>query len=377
VTGVVGGGQRATRGAVHQFVPSFAGRDAIGRHTVQARSILRGMGFASEIYAGEVVRGAESTAKRSDAYRPEAGVPTWNLYQCSTGSTLGDWLMERPEPLALDYHNITPAELFEVWEPTVGVELRHGRRQLADLARHAVIGLADSAYNAEELDRLGCARTHVAPILLDLADFDGEADRRALARLQATKTGADWLFVGRVAPNKAQHDVIAAFCAYRRHVDPGARLRLVGGSSSHRYATALHAYVERLGLADAVEFASSVSHEELIAHYRTADVFVCLSDHEGFCVPLLEAMHAGVPVVAYAAAAVPETLGAGGVLLDVKDPVTVATAVHRVLRDAGVRDAVVAAGRRRLADFSLERTAVAFVAGIEAMVEAAPGGRRR
>ncbi len=143
---------------------------------------------------------------------------------------------------------------------------------------------------------------------------------------------------------------------YRRVYDPDARLVLVGAASSSVYEVALRRFVSELGLEGAVEFAGSVSDAELGSLYRGADVFVCVSEHEGFCVPLLEAMAHGVPVVAFGAAAVPETLGDAGLVLDVKSPGVVAAAVGRVLGDVGLRDGLVAAGRVRLGEFSLERS---------------------
>jgi glycosyltransferase involved in cell wall biosynthesis len=366
--------QRATvtsaRGAIHQFVPSFAGRDAIGRHTLAARNLLRKAGFDSEIFAGESLR---EVAKQSSAYQrfdPVGGQPTWLLYQCSTGSPVGDFVMARTEPLIVDYHNITPAEMFEAWEPHVGVELVAGRAQLAELARRAVLGLADSTYNAAELSSLGCARTAVAPILLDTSEFHQDPDPARLAQLATTaeRGGSDWLFVGRLAPNKAQHHLVAALAFTVANIDSLARLHLVGGSSSHRYEQALRAYVAELGLTDHVEFALSVSHTELLAYYAGADVFVCLSDHEGFCVPLVEAMELSVPVVAFASSAVPETLAGGGLLLPDKTPAVVAGAVQRVLADTPLRQGLVAAGRRRARELSLVNTEVAFMDSIESLV---------
>ncbi len=362
--------------AVHQFLPSFAGRDAIGRHTLIAQRLLRRAGFESDIYAGEArpeVARLSTPYQRFGAGRP--GQPTWLLYQCSTGSPVGTFVAQRPEPLVLDYHNITPAELFEAWEPTVGVELVAGRKQLGDLAGATEHALAVSAFNAAELQRLGYRDTTVSPILLDLAELDGEPDPAALARLRDAKArrhrGVDWLFVGRLAPNKAQHDVIKAFAAFVRTHNPGARLHLVGGSSSHRYETALREYVDELGMGDRVNFALSVPDAELRAYYANADVFVCLSDHEGVGVPLLEAMRAGVPIVAYAAAAVPETLATAGLLLEDKHPLVVAATVDRVLADGDLRGRLVAAGHRRVSDFGLERTGAIFLEAIERITSAA------
>ena len=350
--------------AIHQFIPTFAPRDAIGAHALHVQRILRGMGVDSDIYAeGISSRGPRRPRPyRSYGRRPVAP-DTWLLYQLSTGSAVAEFVQARPERKLVNYHNVTPAELFAPWEPHVAVECREGRRQLADLADEVELGVAVSSYNEDELRAAGYRRTVVAPVLVDLDGAGVEVDPATAARLDRAKRdgGGDWLFVGRVAPHKCQHDVVRAFAAYRRVYDPRARLHLVGGAGSHAYVTMLQRYVAALGLAGAVDLTGSVPAAVLAAHYGAADVFVCLSEHEGFCVPVVEAMRLGVPVVAYAAAAVPETVATAGVLLHAKDPVTVAAAVHRVAADGDLRRRLVAAGTARAADFGLDRSTRRFI----------------
>ncbi len=353
--------------AIHQFVPSLARRDAIGGHTLQIQRVVRGMGLRSELYVHEATPDLRSATTHYRDYRSEPDA--WLLYQCSTGSPMAGWLAGRPEVVLSDYHNITPAEHFAPWEPHVAAELTVARHQLADLAAVTAFAWADSAYNEVELVELDYPRTAVLPILVDPSSFDGPCDPAVRNRLEAVRAagGAVWLFVGRISPNKCQHDLIKAFAAYRRLWDPNARLYLVGGSSSNLYETVLRRYVDDLGLTGAVELCGSVSAEALAAHYATADVYVCLSEHEGFCVPLLEAMHHRVPIVAFGAAAVPETLGAAGLVLDEKSPLTVAAAVDRVVHDVELRRALVDAGSRRVADFSLAAGEATLVAAVEAL----------
>ena len=178
------------------------------------------------------------------------------------------------------------------------------------------------------------------------------------------------MFVGRLAPNKAQHDIVKALAAYRQFHDAGARLVLVGGGTDEPYGRALRRFVHALGLDDAVTFAGAASAEQLVAHYEAADVFVVCSEHEGFCVPLLEAWHFGLPVVAYAAAAVPETLGDAGILLGVKDACTIAAAVHHVVTDDALRLHLVAAGTARLRAFDPARVGPQYVDTVTAVVGA-------
>jgi glycosyltransferase involved in cell wall biosynthesis len=245
-----------------------------------------------------------------------------------------------------------------------------GHQQLVELAPDVVLAIAVSRFNRRELTEAGFRSTAVAPLLIDLGSGRGDADAATVDRLMAARRagGADLLFVGRIAPHKAQHDLIKALAAYRQAYDPKARLRLVGGVSSPAYRRALDRFVAHLGLAEAVDMTGSVTDDQLAAYYRSADVFVCCSDHEGFCVPLLEAMHHQLPIVAFGAAAVPETVGAGGVVLPAKGPALVAAAVHRVVDDTALRAVLLDAGRARLAELSLERSRARFAAIVEETV---------
>ncbi|MDQ1439342.1 MAG: hypothetical protein QOK43_2971 [Acidimicrobiaceae bacterium] len=354
--------------AIHQFVPSFVPRDAIGTHTRALRALLHDMGIESDLYVGETREAARGETRPYLSYAgARSGPRTWLLYQLSTGSKMAEYLLARPEPKLVDYHNITPPSFFFPWEAHVGVELDHGRQQIPLLSGCTDLAFADSAYNEDELIEVGFPKTVVAPIFVDYESFDQGVDTRLLNSLLSAKRGAHWLFVGRVAPNKCQHEVVKAFAAYRSLYDAEARLTLVGGSSSHAYKTAIEQYVEALGLEGAVTLTGNIGQQALAAHFQAADVFVCLSEHEGFCVPLLEAMHNRLPVVAYDATAVPETLGDGGLLLTDKSPVNVAAVVHRVVSDASVRDALVGAGQERLAFFSTERVRERWVDALKSL----------
>ncbi len=211
---------------------------------------------------------------------------------------------------------------------------------------------------------LGLADTAVVPVFIDPSGW-GALDREHRDQLRRSKRGTDWLFVGRLAANKAQHDLVCAFALYRRVWDPDARLWLVGGTSAGSYQLALEALIARLDLGDSVRLAGSVPPGELGAYFDAADVFVCLSDHEGFCVPVIEAMWWGVPVVAYAATAVPETVGDAAVLLEHKDYAAVGAAVDRVIRDNALRAALVERGHARVQQFAPERTAATLLRALE------------
>lgn len=352
---------------IDQVIPSLASRDAIGGHVVQLRDLLRSRGFESDIFYGN------ATPDRLDYGFPVSRLGDRSstdrvlLYQLSIGSGVADIFRDRAERKFVNYHNITPADLLEAWIPAVGEEVRWGRAQLRDLAPITEFAIADSMFNERELQAAGYRSTTTVPLLLDLDGFAGSPDPTLAARLAGQRSGGgtELLFVGKVSPHKGQHDLVKALAAYRRFYDPRARLRLVGGAISDEYRAAVERFADELGLIDAVEIAGSVTHEELIAYYAAADVFVCLSNHEGFCVPLLEAMYHRVPIVAYTNTAVPETVATAGLVLPDKQPARVAAAIHRVVTDQNLRDALARAASERVTSFALPRVQEGFASALE------------
>lgn len=350
--------------AIHQFVPSFTARDAVGTHTVKVREVLRSMGIDSEIYAVERGRGTPVRARPYRTFSMRRQAPdTWLLYQFSAGNLLTRWLLERPEPKIVNFHNITPPSFFTGWHGPMAMEQEAGLRQLTRLAGAAKLGIADSRFNEQEMIAAGFTDTAVVPLLFDLP-----SPRPVVAAVAPATAASTWLFVGRLVPNKAQHDLVRALAVYRRVYDRDAELVLVGKPAVPAYAEAVRNLATELGLTGAVRYLGSVDDDELRAAYRDAAVYVCLSEHEGFCAPVLEAMAHDLPVVAYAAAAVPETVGAAGLLLPEKSPATVAAAVHRVVADRELRDQLVRRGRARAAEFGSEISARHLRGAVERLV---------
>lgn len=342
---------------------------------LQLRTLLRRAGYPSDIYFEHLDPRLAGQARYFSEAERAADPGRLILYHASTDTEMNDWLIEAGragQAIVVDYHNMTPSEYFSAWEPRAARSMQRGRRQLAELAPHVMAAVADSEYNAREMSEFGIPAAVVCPILLDLEDYHRAPDPDAMERL-----GRDplWLFVGRLAPNKCQHDVIAAFAAYRRLYEPAARLALAGGATSPRYQKALQSMIDDLGLSDAVELVGSVPFPELLAYFHRAEVFVCLSEHEGFCVPVIEAMELGVPVVAYAAAAVTETVADAGILLDDKEPLAVARAVRSLLTDEPARREVVARGRSRAATFGLGVTSDKWLTELRRLLDDQAGPR--
>jgi glycosyltransferase involved in cell wall biosynthesis len=341
---------------VHQFVPVLE-PGAVGAHTLVARDVLRDAGHTSDIFTAEIH--PELAGRGAHLMRDARGRADVVVYQMAVGSVVADAVLARDEPIVVNHHNLTPMRYIAGWQPLAAYAVAWGRNQLRELAERARLGVAVSGYNENDLLEAGFPRTTVVPVLVDPAAFDVEPGAGPPPARAVT-----WLFVGRLAPHKAQHDIVKAFAAYRRFHNPDARLYLVGGGPEDSYAHTLRRFVHGLGLDDAVTVTGGVSAADLVAYYRAADVFVVCSEHEGFCVPLLEAMHHGVPIVAYASSAIPETVADAGIVVDVKDPCTIAAAVDRVVGDPTLRARMIDAGARRGRDFDLSRTGPAFVEAV-------------
>jgi L-malate glycosyltransferase len=370
--GVQGAPVHCTGVRVDQVIPSLASRDAIGVHTLNLRDGLRAVDIDSDIYYGSYTQDVQGEG-RPVIELGRSARDRWLLYQASIGSPVYDILAARSEPKMVNYHNITPAALLRDWEPAVAYEVALGRTQLGRLAPQSRLAVADSAFNESELQALGYEGTAVVPLLIDMHSKSDEPDpvlTRALARRKEREGGADLLYVGKISPHKAPHDLVKMLDVLRRVHDPAARLHLVGSPLGETYEPALRAFIAELGLSHAVQLPGSVSGAELESYFQAADVFVCASDHEGFCVPLAEAMGHGVPIVAYGVTAVPETVGGAGLVLNDKSALPFAAAVGRVLRDATLRRVLAAAGRERAAGFDLTDSTDRFVSLVQRAVGA-------
>lgn len=366
-------GQGGAR-AVHQFVPALIPRDATGTHTLLARAALRRAGWRSEIFAEATHDELAAESHKVTDYPAMARPGDVLVYQFSTSSMVADFLATRPEPLILDYHNVTGSEHYERWDPESARRSAEARHQLQALAPRAALGIADSAYNEGDLRAAGCAATAVVPVLAAYGRLAAAPDPVTAGRLAAGRAGggAQWLFVGRLVPSKAQHQLVKALWAYRRLYDGRARLHLVGAAPARRYLVALRDFAAELGLGTAVRIAGEVSDAALAAYFAAADAYVSLSVHEGFGVPLVEAMAAGVPVVATAAGALPEVLGDGALLVPVGDAGALAAALGTLLGSDEARRTWAGRGRARAAGFSWARCAE----GLAALYRDAAGAGR-
>jgi glycosyltransferase involved in cell wall biosynthesis len=348
--------------AVHQVLATLGYGDAIGHEVLGAQRVLRNAGYQSDIFVENADPRLESLTRDYrelvDASHPENLL----LHHFSLGSKASRTAYALPDRMALVYHNITPPQYFVGVHRILARQCFRGRRELRAYSSRCDLALGDSPFNCRDLEALGFPRTAVLPVVPDFSHLDHEP-----LRFVAEQFDDDWtniLFVGRVIPNKRIEDLIRFFHAYHTNWNPRSRLLIVGVFSLfERYFAALAHLVAELDLSS-VHFAGHVSDAELVAYYEVADLFLCASEHEGFCVPIVEAFYKQVPVLAYAATAVPDTMDGAGVLFDDREPARVAAMMDAVLSNVRLQDAIVdgqieAVKRLRARDF--ESTLLAFV----------------
>ncbi len=338
---------------IDQLTPTLEYGDAISNHVLAVRDMLCGLGYHSTAYAQSGLN--RKLAKRALHMRVDR-IPRSAalLYHHSIGSSATEVALKHQGPKALIYHNITPTHFFAPYRPEFAKLLEEGRLELPTLAPHFPCSAGDSEYNVQELTECGYADPLVLPIVISPRIAELRPDAQTIGRFRDGKTNI--LFVGRLVPNKRQDELIECFANYKL-LDPAARLILAGGYvADDPYVDHLHATVQVLGLTDSVVFTGKINDAELAAFYRVSDLYVSLSEHEGFGVPLVEAMWTDVPVLAYDCTAVGETIGENGLLLtDKSNQSLVARAWFMAIRNKELRSILRAAGRERRQAFLPER----------------------
>ena len=341
---------------VVQLLPTLAFGDAIGNDTLALKKLLKKRGFDTAIYAENIdQRLPDGTAESYDSF-PALADDDVILYHASTGTQLNIDLPKLGGKKVMIYHNVTPPSFFHEFNPDVEHVQEYAYEGIQFLSDKVDYCVADSEYNRGDLIKMGYkCPIDVCPIVIPYSDYDTKPDQLVMERMRADGF-KNILFVGRIVPNKKQEDVIRAFCRYHNLYEKNSRLILIGSAGGmESYYDALKAYIRNLGMEDCVIFPGHIRFSEILAYYRTADVFVCMSEHEGFCVPLVEAMYFGVPIVAYASSAIPDTLGHGGLLLDSKDPDIAAAAIDRILWDSKLRGWIKKGQEESLKRFHPER----------------------
>ena len=334
---------------IHQLIPVLEREDAIGNYVLSLRDFLKAGGYDSRIFVFSSHGDNPDYVLPYRRHREFSGKNNISIFHTAIASPLTRYFQTVPDRKILIHHNVTPARFLAGWDRETGYLAFRARRELADAAEAVDAAVADSAFNARELEELGYRSPTVIPLIFNRERLEGPADEKTVKHCRDGKTNV--VFVGRISPNKKIEDVIRVFAGFQKNFRGDSRLILAGNDRQFpAYTRALKKMISDLNLKN-IRLTGKVPLEELRAYYRTADAFICMSGHEGFGVPLLEAMFFRVPIVARALTAVPETLGEAGIMVKKPEPVKTAALIDRITTDPELRKKIIPGQDRRLEYF--------------------------
>jgi glycosyltransferase involved in cell wall biosynthesis len=348
---------------VHQFATSLTYGDAISDEMLEIQKVLRERGYNSEIFIRFYDPRMAGFIKDYREYREFSSPENVVIFHFSIGSPVSKMFFRVPDKKIMIYHNITPFEHYLDSHRILTRECYKGRLEIKLFVDKVDLALGDSEFNRQELEEVGYPRTGVLPLLLDFTKFDREGDSVTEQIFGNGKITI--LFVGRLIPNKKYEDILKVFYFYKKYFNRNSQLLLVGDYRGlERYLTGLLNLVKKLELTD-VHFTGHVEFKELVTFYRLSHLYLSLSEHEGFGVPLLEAFHTRVPVVAYAAGAVEETLNSGGIILRSKDFFKTAALIDAIMKDNSLRGRIIASQVKALDKYQKENISRILLRHIE------------
>lgn len=335
--------------SIHQVLPNLGYGDAIGNHAIWIRNRLHSQGYHSEIFARHI---APEMVGEAYVYDQPDRIPSNAIviYHHSIGTEVTPWVCNHQGPKALIYHNITPPRFYEPYNKQFSKILHQGQDELKLLSKHFPASAGDSKFNAEDLETAGFKSPGVIPLSIDPNKWSHESDAEVMSTYQDGRTNI--IFVGRIVPNKRHEELIYLFKFWLLK-DPTARLIFVGSSDiTSNYLDCLKLLAKKLRVEESVVFTGHVNDEQLLAYYRCASMFWCLSDHEGFCVPVIEAMWFDIPVIAYNSTAVGDTMGDSGFIINDKSrPDLNANRIFKLLSNPSALSELISSQRKRRIDF--------------------------
>ncbi|ANE47051.1 hypothetical protein SY83_13125 [Paenibacillus swuensis] len=343
---------------INQLLSTVSYGDAVSNSALTIMRLLRDHGIKSNIYAENVHPKLKQIVKDISDCPKNKNI----IYHKSIGSQISETIRHYKKKKVMIYHNITPSQFFSGYSNDAEHLCKWGREQLGTLKPHVDAAFGDSEYNCNELINLGYENVNVLPLLVNFNDFEEtQPNSKILENISKVK-GTKLLFVGRIAPNKKQEDIIKTFYVYKKYFDAESKLYLVGNYlGMERYYLELKKLISIYNLDRDVVISGHVTFDEIVAYYQKSDVFLVMSEHEGFCVPLLEAMHHEIPIVCFNSSALPETLGNGGILFKEKNHQVVAGVIHYLQKNPQLRDTIITNQKRILEEQGSEKTSKDFI----------------
>ncbi len=350
-----------------QITSSLSYGDGVSNDCIAIKQVLTDAGYENQLFAEVIspkIPAGTAQLVKDMAVEKEDII----LYHLSIGTDWNFKLASLPGKKIIRYHNITPPMFFDGYNQRAKEDCSYGLFGARYLAEKMDYGIVDSAFNRQDLLNMGyTCPISVVPVVVPFEDYNQEPDPEIVKKFQDGRTNI--VFVGRIAPNKCQEDIIKTFYLYKKQYDSSARLILVGSyQGMELYYEQLQEYVKKLGAEDVI-FTGHIPFNQILAYYHTASAFLCMSEHEGFCIPLLEAMHFKIPIVAADYAAVGETMGNAGLLLPKKDYAVAAGVLNRLREDKDLREALKQREGERLKAFSYETIKDRFLTEIKKVIE--------
>ncbi|MBI4234828.1 glycosyltransferase [Candidatus Peregrinibacteria bacterium] len=340
-----------TKPAIHQFAANLSFGDAISNDMLEIKAALIRMGYESRIYAQYM---DERMSKHFNLFNEYGGdKENLILFHASIGGEVFDFVKNLPDKKIMIYHNMTPPEFLAGYNDHLANLLTSGPMKIKEILPYISYVVGDSDFNRRDIVDMGFdeTKTDVLPIFVDFQKYDRPLNVNLQRDLKANGM-KNILFVGRFVPNKCHEDLIKAFYIYHRHFNKKSRLILIGNSDGmENYYLRLRKLVKMLEIEPFVVFGEHVDFDDLATYYKSADLFLSMSEHEGFLVPVLECFHLGIPFLAYKGGAVSETMGGGGVLFEKKDFGELAKMMHQIIIDEAFKKEIVGRQRDRVHNF--------------------------
>jgi L-malate glycosyltransferase len=347
--------------AIHHFLPVLARHDAIGETVIRMQDLTRKWGYESEIFVETIIDQTSNITTQFSKYKENPS--DLIIYHHSIGSILSDFTANLKVRKILFYHNITPSHFFEQYDKTISFDLYLGRDRTEKLSKHFDYAMAASDYNRSELLQLGYKKVLPMHYFIDLERFNDLNLSKKI--LEQYKNTTNILFVGRISPNKKIENIMKVF-AYFRILNPTSKLFLLGGSwSVETYAKKINNLAEKLHIEDHIIFINTLTDIELASYYKISDVFLCMSEHEGFCIPLVEAMHFQLPITAYNSSAIPDTLGGSGILINHQKFSEIAEILYLITTNQKLNQEIISKQNQRLNFFNKQNAYDVFQENIK------------
>ncbi len=339
---------------IHQFLTSYSYGDAIGNEAFEIRNYLRENGIDSEIfslfyhpkYSNQIINYLEY-----DKFSHKDNII---IFHFSIGSPVTKKFLRMPDKKVIIYHNITPYNFFLDYHRVLAKDCYKGRVELKNFVNKIDLALGDSKYNEKELKEMGFANTGILPLVMDFKKFDSKVDPVINELFNDGKNNL--IFVGRIIPNKKIEDIIKIFFIYQKYFDENSRLFIVGEYRGfERYLSSLYSLKSKLEVKN-VHFTGHVPENELISYFKLSNLYLHMSEHEGFCAPIPESYYLNIPVVAFNAGAVKETMNNGGVLINKKDFIQTAALLDHIIRDSHLRKKILKSQQESLKKYFKNKT---------------------